>query len=1297
MGTSKKLVLASLVSLMMVLALAIGLVPSRTPDSARAADQGRVDMVDLLNQILGIQAVDEILLSSSLEGVTVKTPSDNATTPPVIASVQATLTGGVGSETVHFVAYGDDEAPWEAPDKWNGQTNQVSAPVTQADDYVGQLDLGPAFYTAAVSNIQKAVLVYALVNATQAKQAITLQYEDTNLPAEAVNITLQQTAGDVDADDNGLPDDAFNDVAPGEIWVSTVSIDGQVRTVLLANLDSGAGAKASGTIIVKPAADLTLELPSLESLITAGVVASGESALAVIEVVGNLATLLDNVDGVATAGARQAWANGVNAIAPAAAALSSYLEVSLLYTQNSGLTYAEVGDLSGTGLSVALEMTGLDLAAANNVQLWAYPTMVDDLDGALILANDPSATSWRLVDTDAVAVDEAAGTINATLTQLSVFAPFDSGLALNSVAPARIPSNFAGADLTLTGVFPTATGLSIAQANAAYAVTVGGSTAPFRLGPAKQDVAITAYDGANPNAIYIDSPSLAAANGVEVTVTDLANAANTVSLVSLDVVDVYSVSVETRDNDTSVTTPGGVALSPGQSADLPADFADPAGKFFDGSAVSASLNVLGVSLVAWEINGVPAGNPGTLNFTVTQNTTITAVVEALVAPCTLSVLTQGLGVVALDPPGPSYPCGTLVTATATAADGYAFEQWLGAIGEANPTAETIQIVVDSDKEITAVFVVAEGPIWPEDPDALPFVGIGEVWLFGGLVAEINGTGFPEGTIIEFGNADDAANLDTVAATVFQRTPGGPGEIIIPAAPASWFANGQTTVEASITATDPQNVVSQAPNGLTYKQYDVAADGVATTAFIIDPTVTSTVAVWDGATPDNISLELPPLGTDAGDVVYGIARTVQIVNAKGNTEALGTSAFDVLLSAEESGDLIPASYDFSMHLYGPLEVTKNTPPAGSAAFNNASGLVDFGRTIDVNGNPVQTGAALLTYPVTGSGLTAGDVRDGLMMWGVELNYDYATEGLVPVVPQQVAYQSELLNDEVSPALIPATPNATVINLVDEARLYSLNGFSLRQGAVFDEEVEAGIRLDTANGTFTASSTSGGDALNIVSALGGLAWVDRVVFQGEAGKIGGTVTTFPAGSADGTDEYELALQSPASSSGEAGVVDLVIYLKSAPAVEAARLERVFEYKAAAAPNLSLLLILLGLLVAILGLAAGGDSGGGGGGPCFIATAAYGTPMASQIDVLRDMRDQVFLQNAAGSALVDTYYAISPELAQYVAQNPFLAGAVRIVLAPVVLVSRLVLALPMLSAALALMFATMLVMRRRAHSAR
>jgi hypothetical protein len=62
------------------------------------------------------------------------------------------------------------------------------------------------------------------------------------------------------------------------------------------------------------------------------------------------------------------------------------------------------------------------------------------------------------------------------------------------------------------------------------------------------------------------------------------------------------------------------------------------------------------------------------------------------------------------------------------------------------------------------------------------------------------------------------------------------------------------------------------------------------------------------------------------------------------------------------------------------------------------------------------------------------------------------------------------------------------------------------------------------------------------------------------------------------------------------------------------------------------------------------------CFIATAAYGSTTAEQINVLRKFRDVVLLQNNAGSELVALYYRLSPPIADFVAGNGLLRTLVR-----------------------------------------
>jgi polyhydroxybutyrate depolymerase len=64
----------------------------------------------------------------------------------------------------------------------------------------------------------------------------------------------------------------------------------------------------------------------------------------------------------------------------------------------------------------------------------------------------------------------------------------------------------------------------------------------------------------------------------------------------------------------------------------------------------------------------------------------------------------------------------------------------------------------------------------------------------------------------------------------------------------------------------------------------------------------------------------------------------------------------------------------------------------------------------------------------------------------------------------------------------------------------------------------------------------------------------------------------------------------------------------------------------------------------------------GGCFIATAAYGTPTAHQLDVLREFRDDVLLKSTVGSRLVELYYKVSPPIANFISAHSFARTLVR-----------------------------------------
>jgi isopenicillin-N N-acyltransferase-like protein len=77
---------------------------------------------------------------------------------------------------------------------------------------------------------------------------------------------------------------------------------------------------------------------------------------------------------------------------------------------------------------------------------------------------------------------------------------------------------------------------------------------------------------------------------------------------------------------------------------------------------------------------------------------------------------------------------------------------------------------------------------------------------------------------------------------------------------------------------------------------------------------------------------------------------------------------------------------------------------------------------------------------------------------------------------------------------------------------------------------------------------------------------------------------------------------------------------------------------------------------------------GGMCFIATAAYGTPMAKEIEILLEFRDGYLLTNPLGQALTDFYYSISPPIAEFINEHSSLKPVVRVGLLPAVIVSTI-----------------------------
>ena len=74
---------------------------------------------------------------------------------------------------------------------------------------------------------------------------------------------------------------------------------------------------------------------------------------------------------------------------------------------------------------------------------------------------------------------------------------------------------------------------------------------------------------------------------------------------------------------------------------------------------------------------------------------------------------------------------------------------------------------------------------------------------------------------------------------------------------------------------------------------------------------------------------------------------------------------------------------------------------------------------------------------------------------------------------------------------------------------------------------------------------------------------------------------------------------------------------------------------------------------------------GGGCLIATAAYGSELAPQVQLLREIRDNQLMNTESGSAFMsgfnELYYSFSPYIADMQRENPMFKEAVKLGLTP------------------------------------
>ena len=76
---------------------------------------------------------------------------------------------------------------------------------------------------------------------------------------------------------------------------------------------------------------------------------------------------------------------------------------------------------------------------------------------------------------------------------------------------------------------------------------------------------------------------------------------------------------------------------------------------------------------------------------------------------------------------------------------------------------------------------------------------------------------------------------------------------------------------------------------------------------------------------------------------------------------------------------------------------------------------------------------------------------------------------------------------------------------------------------------------------------------------------------------------------------------------------------------------------------------------------------GGGCLIATAAYGSELAPQVQMLREIRDNQLMNTESGTTFMsgfnELYYTFSPIIADYERENPLFKQAVKLAITPMI----------------------------------
>lgn len=651
-----------------------------------AADNERVDMVDLLDAMLKLntEPAADVSLTHPSAGNYVVPIGPEAGLAPGALVLKSTVRDRSGNWASGAAVSYDISG--------GGSAYRVDA-VGDGAQSVASMDLGQlvkpsgeplTFSAVAVANaeLNKLSTISAVYGAGSAPREFTVRGVD---------------AASVDANVDGLPDNPFI-VGGGETWLSTYEVDGEAnwtRTVCVANL-----AVDGDDVTICPDVDVEITLPSLRRLESA-LNMTGYAAVAIVEVVPELAALLDTVSGYVDS---MEWADVADMCSPPGgfAEGGKYVSVSLVLSNDAGRTSIAL-DALPQDLSGHIGFSGLAAPVDKDLQVWSYPVAMEPGPGAVTLSNVGSSEDYYLYPWSMVAQQPSEERVSATFQTMAVYAPFVAAMSVYSIEPAGGPVGTA-TTVTLTGDFATL----ISAPDVSFGEELAASVSLPEYDSARETYRLSAT--VPPSA----KPCLAS-----VVIEDSDDPANRVSKQDA-FVHGWKLAV-----GANPAQGGGVETVPSGAGDV----------YADGTVarVTATAND-GFVFDHWNVDGTRRfDNP--LDLEMTGHRTVSAVFSPSAA-LSIAVEPVGAGRVTVTPEGKAHAKGGMVYMSAEAAEGYVFERWIGDVSD--PANSATLITLDANKAVTAQFAISANKA--DEGLGLAIVGLGValVGIFSGGKSDSGG-------------------------------------------------------------------------------------------------------------------------------------------------------------------------------------------------------------------------------------------------------------------------------------------------------------------------------------------------------------------------------------------------------------------------------------------------------------------------------------------------------------------------------------------------------------------------------